>query len=173
MQSLTRRQLKSKFTAWMTSLSLAAVLLWCAASFIHAQSAEKSAGTNAATASPGANSTASPSSATNAPSRPLTDTNSPATAAASTNSPDGSTNASPDGAAAEPKKLPTDLIQLSFQNMQIDQVLQWLAENTGKSVVKHPAAHCQVTIVATKKSHPAGSGHDGLSRPGHGRFCRG
>ncbi len=151
MQSLTRRQLKSKFTAWMTSLSLAAVLLWCAASFIHAQSAEKSAGTNAATASPGANSTASPSSATNAPSRPLTDTNSPATAAASTNSPDGSTNASPDGAAAEPKKLPTDLIQLSFQNMQIDQVLQWLAENTGKSVVKHPAAHCQVTIVATKK----------------------
>ena len=35
--------------------------------------------------------------------------------------------------------------------MQIDQVLQWLAENTGKSVVKHPSAHCQVTIVSTKK----------------------
>ena len=35
--------------------------------------------------------------------------------------------------------------------MQIDQVLQWLSENTGKSVVKHPTAHCQVTIVGTKK----------------------
>ena len=48
-------------------------------------------------------------------------------------------------------KLPTDLISLSFQNMQIDQVIQWLSENTGKSVVKHPSAHCQITIVGTKK----------------------
>src|SRR5208337_457705 len=79
------------------------------------------------------------------------DTTSPATAPGSTNAPDGSTNAPSDGAAAEPKKLPTDLIQLSFQNMQIDQVLEWLSENTGKSVVKHPTARCQVTIVGTKK----------------------
>jgi type II secretion system protein D len=71
---------------------------------------------------------------------------SPVTAAAPTNAPDGSTNA-----PAEAKKLPTDLIQLSFQNMQIDQVIQWLSENTGKSVIKFPTAHCQVTIVATKK----------------------
>ena len=35
--------------------------------------------------------------------------------------------------------------------MQIDQVIQWLSENTGKSVVKFPTAHCQITIVATKK----------------------
>jgi type II secretion system protein D len=74
-----------------------------------------------------------------------TNTNSPVTAAASTNAPDGSTN------AVEAKKLPTDLIQLSFQNMQIDQVIQWLSENTGKSVNKIPTAHCQITIVATKK----------------------
>ncbi len=69
---------------------------------------------------------------------------------ASTNTTTASTNA-PDGAAAEPKKLPTDLIELSFQNMQIDQVLQWLSENTGKSVIKFPTAHCQVSIVGTKK----------------------
>jgi general secretion pathway protein D len=73
------------------------------------------------------------------------------TAAASTNAPDGSTNAPSDGAVVEPKKLPTDLIQLSFQNMQIDQVLQWLSENTGKSVIKYPSAHCQITIVGGKK----------------------
>jgi type II secretion system protein D len=67
--------------------------------------------------------------------------------ATNTNSPDGSTNAP----SEEAKKLPTDLIQLSFQNMQIDQVIQWLSENTGKSVIKFPTAHCQITIVATKK----------------------
>ena len=62
-----------------------------------------------------------------------------------TNAPDGSTN------AVEDKKLPTDMIQLSFQNLQIDQVIQWLCENTGKSVIKFPTVQCQVTIVATKK----------------------
>ena len=54
-------------------------------------------------------------------------------------------------ARAEGQKLPTDMIQMSFQNMQVDQVLQWLSENTGKSVVKHPQVNGQVTIVGTKK----------------------
>ncbi len=35
--------------------------------------------------------------------------------------------------------------------MPIDQVVQWLCENTGKTVVKHPNARCQVTIVGVKK----------------------
>ena len=78
---------------------------------------------------------------------------SPAPAAA-TNAPKAdasSTNSSSTNAPVEPKKLPTDLIELSFQNMQIDQVLQWLAENTGKSVVKHSSANCQITIVSPSK----------------------
>jgi type II secretion system protein D len=125
MQSTNRRHLKLSFpTAF--SLWLAAILLWCSLSSTHGQNAPG----DPAPASPGA-----------------TNTNSPATLAAATNSPDGSTNAP----SEEAKKLPTDLIQLSFQNMQIDQVIQWLSENTGKSVIKFPTAHCQITIVATKK----------------------
>jgi type II secretion system protein D len=141
MQSSKRRRLKFYFTSAMLVHCLAALLLWCSLPFVQAQSAGTDAGSNAAPASLGANNSAP---------RAATDTNSPATAA-STNSPDGPTNAAADGAAVEPKKLPTDMIQLSFQNMQIDQVLQWLSENTGKSVIKFPTAHCQVTIVGTKK----------------------
>src|ERR1700722_6019670 len=126
MQSSKHRQLKFNFTAIFLLLCMAAVLLWCSWPSVQAQSVEKDAAA-----------TAAPTASTN-------------TTATSTNAPDGSTNA-PDGAAAEPKKLPTDLIELSFQNMQIDQVLQWLSENTGKSVIKFPTAHSQVTIVGTKK----------------------
>ncbi len=157
MQPSTRRQLKFNLTAVMLSLCLAAAVLWCSLPLLRAQSAEKDPAANPAPAAPGADPAPAAPAATNSAARAATDTNSPAsaaastnapgTAAASTNAPDGSTNAP----AEEPKKLPTDLISLSFQNMQIDQVLQWLSENTGKSVVKHPSAHCQVTIVGTKK----------------------
>jgi type II secretion system protein D len=41
----------------------------------------------------------------------------------------------------------TNGIQLSFQGANIDMVVQWLAQTTGKSVLKHPQAQCQVTIV--------------------------
>jgi len=58
------------------------------------------------------------------------------------------TNASP---AKEAKKSPNDLIQLSFQGANIDMIVQWLAETTGKSVVKHPQVQCQITIVGSKK----------------------
>ncbi|MGD0411435.1 MAG: secretin N-terminal domain-containing protein [Verrucomicrobiota bacterium] len=167
MQTSKRRKLKITFILVMLSLCLAAVFLWCTLPFVHAQSGEKGAGTNAASSAPVANSTAAPpgaaspappaatnpasAGAANPAPRASTDTNPPATAAGSTNGADGSTNAPPDGAVVEARKLPTDLIPLSLQNMQIDQVLQWLAENTGKSVVKHPTAHCQITIVSTKK----------------------
>lgn len=45
----------------------------------------------------------------------------------------------------------SDEIQLSFQGANIDMVIQWLAQKTGKSVVKHPKAQCQLTITASKK----------------------
>ena len=127
MQSPRRRQFRFSFAAIMLLLCLAAILLWWAWPAVQAQNASKDDATTAAANSGSTNATA-----------------------ASTNSPDGSTNA-PDGPAAEPKKLPTDMIDLSFQNMQIDQVIQWLSDNTGKSVIKFPTAHCQVTIVGTKK----------------------
>ncbi len=46
---------------------------------------------------------------------------------------------------------PNDEIQLSFQSANIELVVQWLAKTTGKSVVKHPRAQCQLTIVSSKK----------------------
>lgn len=44
--------------------------------------------------------------------------------------------------------------QLSFQNAQVDMVVQWLAKTTGKSVVKHPRVQCQLTIVGSKNLTP-------------------
>ncbi len=48
----------------------------------------------------------------------------------------------------------TDDIQLSFQGANIDMIVQWLSERTGKSVLKHPQAQCQLTIVGSKKVSP-------------------
>ncbi|HEY3864429.1 MAG TPA: secretin N-terminal domain-containing protein [Verrucomicrobiae bacterium] len=115
----------SKHLSW---LGLAAILLWLAVSVERGQDAAP-APAAPAPAPAATNSTATNAAATNA----------------STNAPAGATN------VVEAKKLPADLIEVSFQNMQIDQLLNWLSENTGKSVVKHPQVHCQVTIVSTKK----------------------
>ncbi|HEV8541491.1 MAG TPA: secretin N-terminal domain-containing protein, partial [Verrucomicrobiae bacterium] len=51
-------------------------------------------------------------------------------------------------------KLSDEDVQLSFQNANIDMIVQWLAKNTGKSVVKHPKVQCQLTIVSSKKLKP-------------------
>ena len=45
----------------------------------------------------------------------------------------------------------TDEIQVSFQGANIDMIVQWLAQTTGKSVVKHPQVQCQMTIMSSKK----------------------
>ena len=45
----------------------------------------------------------------------------------------------------------SDEIQVSFQGANIDMIVQWLAQTTGKSVVKHPQAQCQLTIMSSKK----------------------
>ena len=44
-----------------------------------------------------------------------------------------------------------DEIQLSFQGANIDMIVQWLAQTTGKTVVKHPRVQCQLTITSSKK----------------------
>lgn len=46
---------------------------------------------------------------------------------------------------------PDEEVQLSFQNANIEMIVQWLAKNTGKSVVKHKGVNCQLTIVSSKK----------------------
>jgi len=48
----------------------------------------------------------------------------------------------------------TEGIQLSFQGANIDMVVQWLAETTGKTVLKHPQVQCQLTITSSKKVSP-------------------
>ena len=48
----------------------------------------------------------------------------------------------------------TDEIQLSFQGANIDMIVQWLAQQTGKTVVKHPRVQCQLTITSSKKVAP-------------------
>ena len=53
----------------------------------------------------------------------------------------------------EPEKASED-IQLSFQGANIEVIVQWLAQTTGKSVVKHPRVQCQLTIVSSKKLPP-------------------
>jgi len=45
----------------------------------------------------------------------------------------------------------TNKIQLSFQGANIDTVIQWLSQTTGKSVLKHPQVQCQLTITSSKK----------------------
>lgn len=37
----------------------------------------------------------------------------------------------------------TDEIQVSFQGANIDMIVQWLAQTTGKSVVKHPRSNAK------------------------------
>ncbi len=44
-----------------------------------------------------------------------------------------------------------DEIQVSFQGANIEMIVQWLAQTTGKSVLKHPRVQCQLTIVGSKK----------------------
>ena len=52
---------------------------------------------------------------------------------------------------SETNAAASDEIQLSFQGAQVDMIVQWLAQTTGKSVVKHPQVQCQITITSSKK----------------------
>ena len=49
------------------------------------------------------------------------------------------------------KNSSSDEIQLSLQGANIDMVVQWLAQTTGKTVIKHPRVQCQLTITSSKK----------------------
>ena len=91
-------------------------------------------------------------------------TNSTVIAASNTNAPAAPTNgvmASPQpdpipGAPGQagPSMTGDDDLQLSFQNANVEMIVQWLAKHTGKSVVKHPRVQCNLTIVSSKKLLP-------------------
>jgi type II secretion system protein D len=68
--------------------------------------------------------------------------------------PGSPTTASPAVTPPSPPNGNTNEIQLSFQGANIDTVVQWLAKTTGKSVVKHKAVQCQLTIVSSKNLPP-------------------
>jgi general secretion pathway protein D len=90
---------------------------------------------------------------------PPSDARTNAPASVSTNTPAAGTNvaARVDGPAPAGEQsntnsaASTNEIQLSFQGANIDMIVQWLAQTTGKSVLKHPQAQCQITITSSKK----------------------
>ncbi|MHB9008971.1 MAG: secretin N-terminal domain-containing protein [Limisphaerales bacterium] len=91
------------------------------------------------------------SSTTNAAPASAVATNVPglaATGPAAPGSPPGLPVGPSDGSS--PTNSP-DGIQVAFQGAQVDMVIQWLAQTTGKTVVKHPNVQCQLTIVSSKK----------------------
>lgn len=53
--------------------------------------------------------------------------------------------------AATTNQPPDTTIQVSFQGANVDMIVQWLSEKTGKSVIKHPQVNCQLTIVSSRK----------------------
>jgi general secretion pathway protein D len=90
------------------------------------------------------------------PSAPTPDGNNP-TKAEATPAPalpdpaSGATNLDAGSKSAQDKSASSDEIQLSLQGANIDMIVQWLAQNTGKTVIKHPRVQCQLTITSSKK----------------------
>ncbi|MBX3746726.1 MAG: hypothetical protein KF833_15565 [Verrucomicrobiae bacterium] len=54
---------------------------------------------------------------------------------------------------AEAPAVPAE-VQVSFQGANVDMIVQWLAETTGKTVIKHPRVQCQLTLVSSRKVSP-------------------
>jgi general secretion pathway protein D len=63
----------------------------------------------------------------------------------------GATNSAAATKAAADTNTSSDEIQLSLQGANIDMIVQWLAQTTGKTVIKHPRVQCQITITSSKK----------------------
>jgi type II secretion system protein D len=61
------------------------------------------------------------------------------------------TSTNQDGSVKGASDKNPDEIQLSLQGANVDMVVQWLAQTTGKTVIKHPRVQCQLTITSSKK----------------------
>ena len=75
----------------------------------------------------------------------------PAQTAPAPANPPGTTNQTAAAKASSDQSASADEIQLSLQGANIDMVVQWLAQTTGKTVIKHPRVQCQLTITSSKK----------------------
>src|SRR5690348_15200273 len=117
-------------------LALSATLLCALSALVIGQDAPPAA--EKKKSDPPANNAASPA---ESPAKPA---GSPAAAAENPGAPnqDGTAKASSDKAGS------ADEIQLSLQGANIDMVVQWLAQTTGKTVIKHPRVQCQLTITS-------------------------
>jgi len=85
----------------------------------------------------------------------------PPAEATSTNAPSADAKAASSSETNAPASTPdkpaastNQDIQVSFQGANIDMIVQWLAQTTGKSVLKHPQAQCQLNIMSSKKLPP-------------------
>jgi general secretion pathway protein D len=105
-----------------------------------ASSAEKTAG--GAPAGPTAPAADPASPGTNAPADAKPKAAEPASAG---------TNAPAPAKAEADKGASSDEVQLSLMGANVDMVVQWLAQNTGKTVIKSPKVQCQPTIISSKK----------------------
>ena len=80
----------------------------------------------------------------------ITSTNATPGSSASTNAPTADAAKKGDAKPGAEKENP-DEIQLTFQGANIDMIVQWLAQTSGKTVMKHPRVQCQLTITGSKK----------------------
>ena len=148
--------IKTGLLAAVLFLSIVTLILWCALPSVMAQNTKK------AKKQPAEPAEAATTNAASAVAKPEAETKK----AVTEDSPDtpqkpGEANAlmKKDGPAkigmeGSSTNSSTNEIQLSFQGANIDMIVQWLAETTGKSVVKHPKVQCQITIVGSKKVTP-------------------
>jgi len=60
-------------------------------------------------------------------------------------------NAAPAATAATQAGKPPEESQLSFNGANVEVVMKWLAEVTGKSVARHKGVQCQLTVLSPKK----------------------
>jgi len=137
---------------FVCAIVLAAVLFWRAPIDIEAQTLTKDSGKNDSSNKAKTNTAAAGPEAP-APRKPP---------AAGAPIPSSASNAvvTADEKLAEKKKdgdakpgddKSSDEILVSFQGANIDMIVQWLAQTSGKSVLKHPRVQCQLTIVGSKK----------------------
>lgn len=138
------------------------MLALCAACMLSScgQPATPSGAENAAepqTAETAAASNAPPSAAAPAPGDTSAGGTNAAAAGQPAQAPPGTGGAAIAGTGAESaggpstNAVPDDGIQVAFQGADINMIVQWIAQTTGKSVVKHPQAQCQLTIVSSRK----------------------
>ncbi|MDB6064748.1 MAG: hypothetical protein JWR26_956 [Pedosphaera sp.] len=138
--------------AFLCVCLLAAQFFWSAHFAARAQDSQN----NGDKKDPGKNPTSPPESGSGTTPQPAAEAPSPAKPAAEQAAEKVPAVAGKEAPAkAEDAKVPPNGdITISFQGANIDMIVQWLAETTGKSVVKHPRVQCQLTIVSSKKVSP-------------------